>query len=77
MARRSAPRSAADKTCVFTPYRTITIGARVQYVVKVSPEDYDFLMQWRWTYAVSHQGGGLVYARRSVRSIAAGPSSSG
>ncbi|EJN10459.1 hypothetical protein PMI42_06235 [Bradyrhizobium sp. YR681] len=62
---------------MFTPYRTITIGARVQYVVKVSPEDYDFLMQWRWTYAVSHQGGGLVYARRSVRSIAAGPSSSG
>lgn len=49
------------------PYRTITVGARTQYVVKVSPEDYDFLMQWKWTYAVSHKGGGLVYARRSVR----------
>jgi hypothetical protein len=51
-----------------SPYRTITIGARTQYVVKVSLEDYDFLMQWKWTFAVSHKGGGLVYARRSVRS---------
>jgi len=25
-------------------------------------------MQWKWTYAVSHKHGGLVYARRSVRS---------
>ncbi|MBV9984483.1 hypothetical protein [Bradyrhizobium sp.] len=49
------------------PYATITIGARTQYVVKVSWEDYDFLMQWPWTYAVSHKGGGLVYARRSER----------
>jgi hypothetical protein len=52
---------------VFRPYRTIICGARTQYAVKVSPEDYDFLMQWKWTYAVSHKGGGLVYARRSVR----------
>jgi hypothetical protein len=48
-------------------WRTITIGARTQYVVKVSAEDYDFLMQWRWTYAVSHKGGRLIYARRSIR----------
>jgi hypothetical protein len=48
-------------------YRTITVGARTQYVVKVSPEDYDFLMQFKWTYAVSHKHGGLVYARRSIR----------
>jgi hypothetical protein len=49
-------------------FRTITIGARTQYVVKVSPEDYDFLMQWKWTFAVSHpRRGGLVYARRSIR----------
>ena len=49
-------------------HATITIGARTQYQVKVSWEDYDFLMQWPWTYAVSHpQHGGLVYARRSVR----------
>lgn len=49
-------------------YRTIVVGARTQYVVKVSPEDYDFLMQWKWTYAVSHpRHGGLVYARRSIR----------
>jgi len=50
------------------PYRTIIVGVRTQYAVKVSPEDYDFLMQWKWTYAVSHpQHGGLVYARRSIR----------
>lgn len=49
------------------PYATIIIGARTQYAVKVDWEDYDFLMQWKWTYAVSHPQGGLVYARRSVR----------
>jgi hypothetical protein len=50
------------------PYATIIVGARTQYVVKVSWEDRDFLMQWPWTYAVSHpRHGGLVYARRSVR----------
>jgi hypothetical protein len=50
------------------PYRTIIIGARTHYAVKVSPQDYDYLMQWRWTFAVSHKGGGLIYARRSIRS---------
>lgn len=50
------------------PYATIIVGARTQYVVKVDWVDYDFLMQWPWTYAVSHpRHGGLVYARRSVR----------
>jgi hypothetical protein len=50
------------------PYATIIVGARTQYVVKVDWGDYDFLMQWPWTYAVSHpRHGGLVYARRSVR----------
>lgn len=53
---------------MLSSHRTIIIGARTQYVVKVSPEDYDFLMQWKWTYAVSHpRHGGLVYARRSIR----------
>lgn len=49
------------------PYATIIVGARTQYAVKVSWEDYDFLLQWKWTYAVSHPQGGLVYARRSIR----------
>jgi hypothetical protein len=50
------------------PYATIIVGARTQYAVKVDWIDYDFLMQWKWTYAVSHpMHGGLVYARRSVR----------
>jgi len=49
-------------------HATIIVGARTQYVVKVSFEDYDFLMQWPWTFAVSHpRHGGLVYARRSLR----------
>jgi hypothetical protein len=49
------------------PYATIIVGCRTQYVCKVSWEDLDFLMQWPWTYAVSHpRHGGLVYARRSV-----------
>jgi hypothetical protein len=49
-------------------HATIIVGARTQYRVKVSWQDYDFLMQWPWTYAVSHpRHGGLVYARRSVR----------
>src|SRR5437879_8464411 len=50
------------------PHATIIVGARTQYIVKVSWEDYDFLLQWPWTFAVSHpRHGGLVYARRSVR----------
>jgi len=50
------------------PYATIIVGCRTQYAVKVDWIDYDFLMQWKWTYAVSHpRHGGLVYARRSIR----------
>ncbi len=49
-------------------WRTITVGRGDQFVVKVSAEDYDFLMRWKWTYARSHgQWSGLVYARRSIR----------
>jgi hypothetical protein len=33
----------------------------------VSDEDYDYLMQWLWTFAVSHPKGSLIYARRSIR----------
>lgn len=50
------------------PYRTIIIGRNTHFLVKVSPEDYDFLMQWKWTFARSHgQWSGLVYARRSIK----------
>ena len=49
------------------PHATIIVGARTQYIVKVDWEDYDFLLQWPWTFAVSHpRHGGLVYARRSI-----------
>ncbi len=43
-------------------YREIVVGARGQYVARVSPEDYIFLIRWRWTFKVSR--GGNVYARR-------------
>jgi len=48
-------------------WRTITVGRREQYAVKVSACDYDFLMQWPWTFARSHKYGQLIYARRSIR----------
>jgi hypothetical protein len=47
--------------------RIITIGRTRQYETMVSDEDYDFLTQWLWTFAVSHPKGSLVYARRSRR----------
>lgn len=46
---------------------TFIVGRSRQYVVKVSAVDIEFLTQWRWTFAVSHPAGGLVYARRSIR----------
>jgi hypothetical protein len=48
--------------------RTITCGRSRQFVTYVSDEDYDYLQQWLWTFAVSHKGGELIYIRRSVRS---------
>jgi HNH endonuclease len=45
----------------------LTIGARAQYETQVSPEDYDFLLGFKWTFARSHKFGELIYARRSVR----------
>lgn len=45
----------------------ITIGARAQYETRVSPEDYEFLLTFKWTFARSHKNGELIYARRSVR----------
>jgi hypothetical protein len=47
--------------------RTIIIGRSRHYETQVSDEDYDYLTQWPWTFAVSHPKGGLVYARRSIR----------
>jgi len=47
--------------------RIITIGRSRQYETMVSDEDYDYLTQWLWTFAVSHPKGSLVYARRSIR----------
>jgi hypothetical protein len=50
------------------PFRTIIVGRGDKFAVKVDAEDYDFLMQWKWTFARSHgPWSGLVYARRSVK----------
>lgn len=47
--------------------RTIVAGRARQFVTKVSDEDYEFLTQWLWTYAVSHKGNDtLIYIRRSL-----------
>lgn len=48
--------------------KLIVIGKRLQFQTIVSDEDYDYLIQFLWTYAVSHRGGSLIYARRSIRS---------
>src|ERR1700722_1805174 len=48
--------------------RLITIGRTLQFQTRVSDEDYDYLSQYLWTYAVSHRGGSLIYVRRSIRS---------
>jgi hypothetical protein len=47
--------------------RIITIGRSRTYETMVSDEDYDYLTQWLWTFAVSHPKGSLVYARRSIK----------
>jgi hypothetical protein len=36
------------------PWTTMTIGARLQFAVKVDCRDLEFLLRWRWTYARSH-----------------------
>ena len=40
----------------------IVIGARAQYETQVSRDDYQYLLGFKWTFAVSHKNGGLVYA---------------
>jgi hypothetical protein len=47
--------------------RIITIGRSRHYETAVSDVDYDYLCKWLWTFAVSHKGGDLIYARRSIR----------
>jgi hypothetical protein len=49
--------------------RTITVGAKAQYVTIVSDEDYEYLAQFKWTFAVSHakDRNNNVYVRRCIR----------
>jgi len=47
--------------------REIVCGRSRQFVTRVSDEDYEFLTQWLWTFAVSHKGNErLIYIRRSI-----------
>lgn len=47
--------------------KLITVGRSLQFQARVSDEDYDYLIGFLWTYAVSHRGGRLIYVRRSIR----------
>jgi hypothetical protein len=48
--------------------RTIPLGARGQYRVKVDARDYAWLTRWRWSFMrFSWRYGGIIYARRYVR----------
>ena len=48
--------------------RTVAIGARGQYKVKVDARDYAWVTQWRWTFMRwSWRYGTSIYARRCVR----------
>jgi hypothetical protein len=47
--------------------REIICGRSRQYITRVSDEDYAFLTQWLWTFAVSHKfNERLIYIRRSI-----------
>lgn len=48
--------------------RRIYIGSRNQYAVIVDDCDYDYLMQWKWTFMFSHcRSKTGLYARRCAR----------
>jgi hypothetical protein len=48
--------------------RTVPIGARGQYEVKVDARDYAWVTQWRWTFQrSSSRYATRIYARRCVR----------
>lgn len=47
-------------------FKEISVGRNAQYVVKVSPEDYDYLIGFRWTFKQSDKRyGQAIYARRN------------
>jgi hypothetical protein len=47
--------------------REIICGRSRHYTTRVSDEDYEFFVQWLWTFAVSHKGNEtLIYIRRSI-----------
>jgi hypothetical protein len=47
--------------------RTVPIGARGQYKVKVDARDYAWVTRWPWTFKrFSWPYGASIYARRSV-----------
>ena len=48
--------------------RTVRIGARRQYRVKVDARDYAWVTQWRWSFQrFSWRYGASIYARRWVQ----------
>ena len=50
------------------PIRTVRIGARGQYRVKVDARDYAWVTRWRWNFRrYLWRFGASIYARRCVR----------
>ncbi len=50
-----------------TRIRTVKIGARGQYEVKVDARDYAWVTRWRWSFKQAlWRYGASIYARRSV-----------
>jgi len=48
--------------------RIIYVGSLNQYETLVDDCDYDFLIQWRWTFKrSSHRYDDRIYARRCIR----------
>lgn len=54
--------------CQGCHHRTITLGAKAQYVSIVCETDYAYLLRWKWTFARSSPKFGYgIYGRRSIR----------
>lgn len=53
---------ASPAIIVIPEYREIMVGAREQYTAKVSHEDYEFVVEYKWNFKRSR--GGNIYVRR-------------
>lgn len=40
--------------------RILQVGSRNQYETKVSDDDYNFLIRFKWTFGISHRHGACL-----------------